>query len=193
MKDSDLNPDAARRSMARQAEKDFNPEDSFPPAAEALREWAARPIAFEPLDPRAITAGHSASMAYPARRWFPGKAVWTLAAAALLMLAVGQLRFTIDFDDAQFHWGRGTDSPVAAKELDEIKGRLAELTDHSARTQAELERLAQFAWTSNNALKATVASLEAAQQLESLTRLRDMRHIVELAAADRASDFAEHE
>jgi len=172
--------------------KDQNhPDDAR--VLEGARAWCEDVMGYAPLDVDALVAKARRA---PAAK--PGRWVWRvsvpMAAAAVLLLAFSQVRFTVSFGDTTFVWGRTAvesleDTPLdASSEVVEalavMAGRLNALEAAALEQNSQLARLAQYVARSERDWQRVANGLAQRQNMETFTRYRDVEKLIRLASGD---------
>lgn len=141
---------------------------------EELRAWATAPVPYLSVDP--------AFVAHPGR---PARlrTAWPWAmAAALIVIALGQVNFSFQVGDAVIAWG-GT-APVPSRDAATgLADRLADLERAQAETLELLDAMAVKTMIIERELRNAAIALAHNQRVEAQTRLRDMEQLVRYSAA----------
>ena len=158
-----------------------------------VRQWAAEPTPHRPLDiarlmdEAAREGGDASGPSTPAGRSKPSRVpalAWTLAAAALLVFALSQARFTLQLGEHALHWGAGRGAEPNAEALSALRDQTDALL-----TQLDItrRRLQEVQWQ-NRRLEAsfqqTAAWLSRQQQIESQTRFQDVKRLMQLTGLE---------
>ncbi len=143
-------------------------------AVEAATAWAQQPESYEPLALDAVIQdGRVTPFARPpaarAPRWF-----WAAAAAALVVLAVSQTRFSVTMGDTTFAWGR----PAATSTTDTLVALAAKLAEVESK-HAKTEELVASVAERTLAVEESAAQLAYNQQVEAETRYQDMATLIQ--------------
>jgi anti-sigma factor RsiW len=179
-------PEAERAGV--EAELAAHPEElkRLQQTIATVRAWAGEVALGEASDVSAIVsearhggsrrdtnAGQSVRAGVP--RW-----VWGVAAAALLLIALGQVQFTVTVGGTTFTWGSArqvsdaTPDAALASKVEELAAKHAAAEQQLAFMRNQYEALV-------HSVKGTTEALAYSQQVESATRYRDVQQLLQLA------------
>ncbi|MBX7258380.1 MAG: hypothetical protein K1Y02_18595 [Candidatus Hydrogenedentes bacterium] len=179
-------PEAERADV--EAELARNPEDlvRIQQTLAAVNGWANEVNANEPSDVAAILSkarqAHNSNKENAVTPLFAAipKWVWAAAAVALLVIALGQVRFTVTIGGATFAWGE-SEGTAHEQSVAVLASELEKLTTLHAATEQQLGVLrGQYDALAQN-VQGTVEALAHWQQVESAVRYRDVQQLIQLA------------
>ncbi len=155
----------------------FNPNQTPDPALEdALKRWANDTSGYRPLD--------TTELAFPARRSLNGwRTAATLAAAAMVLLALAQVSFSVSLGDATLQWGESNDERSAlAAQLAEAESRIAQFENQLSTHAEAINTVAAQNVLLGESLHVTAVELAQRQELESAARVYDMQNLAQFVS-----------
>ena len=181
-------PEAERAGVEAELAADPGELERLQQTIATVRAWAREAASGEAADVSAIVsearhggsrrdtnAGQSILSGVP--RW-----VWGVAAAALFLIALGQVQFSVTVGGATFAWGSAqhvsdaTPDPALAAKVEELAARHAAAEQQLALMRNQYEALV-------HSVKGTAEALAYSQQVESATRYRDVQQLLQLAGS----------
>jgi len=180
-------PEAERAGV--EAELAEHPEEwqRLQQTVAAVHAWAGDAASTEASDVTAIVAeacradrprgdctGQPLAAGVP--RW-----VWGAAAAALLLIALGQVQFTVTVGSTTFAWGTAAHAPDS-QPVAALESKVKELTAKHDAAERQLTFMRnQYDALAHN-VQSTAEALAYSQQVESATRYRDVQQLLQLAS-----------
>lgn len=151
-----------------------------------IRAWAAEGVEAAPFEVELAYADNptaNGTNIVPFHRRATRR-VWPWAVAAMFLLALSQISFTLSLGDSTLSWGQPV--PVIVDDSKQLE-RLQALETTAMETTEFVEALAQQTVALEDELQQTAAELVLTQQVETQTRYRDMERLMQLPVFQPAS------
>jgi hypothetical protein len=177
----DLN---ANEALEVEAEMRAHPETAAEArtAFEQLQAWSAEPVPYEPFNLNAVS--HKDVLQFQSEYGIKRRKRWAwlrptpLIAAAVLLLALTQVQFTISAGGNTFTWGQKPVAESPVQEDTEMASRLETLEQAAAEIGSAIEELEVRDSIMVEQFEHNASELARNQQLESQARLRDMQRMM---------------
>ena len=143
-------------------------------AVEAASAWAQQAEPYEPIALDAlIQDGRVVPFVRPAAARVP-RWLWASAAAAMILLALSQTRFSVTMGDTTLAWGRPATTSTPGN-LDALAAKLAEVESKHLKTEELIATVAERTL----AVEESAVELAYNQQVEAETRYQDMATLIQ--------------
>lgn len=148
---------------------------------EEIRAWAAEKVEASPFNVEDAYAENPEEIdTRPTKfRLSAPRRIWPWAVAAMFLLALSQISFSVSLGDSTLSWGQ----PVAVNVSDPKQlERLEALENTAMQTTDYVESLALQTVALEEELQRTATELVLFQQVETQTRYRDMERLMQMPA-----------